>query len=162
MKWDRKNRIAGSTDMAFCGILIPDEKQAELIRKTLGCKRYIYNQFLDERIKAHNAGLPSISFMEQIKQLPLMKKDPKTAWLSEVDSTALQNAAKDLQNAFDNFYDGLKTGRKIGFPRFKCKHDYECSYRTTNNNNSVRVIDQYHIQLPIIGIVRCKLPRLPK
>ena len=69
MKWDRKNRIAGSTDMAFCGILIPDEKQAELIRKTLGCKRYIYNQFLDERIKAHNAGLPSISFMEQIKQL---------------------------------------------------------------------------------------------
>ena len=42
------------------------------------------------------------------------------------------------------------------------KHDYVCSYRTTNNNNSVRVIDKYHIQLPKLGIVRCKLPGLPK
>ena len=67
-----------------------------------------------------------------------------------------------MQDAFDNFYDGLKTGRKVGFPKFKCKHDYVCSYRTTNNNNSVRVIDKYHIQLPKLGIVRCKLPGLPK
>jgi putative transposase len=145
MKWDRKNRIEGSTDMAFCGILIPDEKQEELIRKTLGCKRYIYNQFLNERIEAYKAGLPLVSYMEQAKQLPLMKKDPKTIWLSEVDSTALQNSAKDLQTAFDNFFRGIKEGKKIGFPKFKCKHDYECSYRTTNNNNAVRVIDKYHI-----------------
>ena len=67
-----------------------------------------------------------------------------------------------MQDAFDNFYDGLKTGRKVGFPKFKCKHDCVCSYRTTNNNNSVRVIDKYHIQLPKPGIVRCKLPGLPK
>ena len=95
MNWNRKNRIPGSTDMAFGGILIPDEMQSELIRKTLGCKRYVYNHFLDERIKAYKAGLPSVSYMEQVKQLPHMKKDPKKRWLSEVDSTALQNAAKD-------------------------------------------------------------------
>lgn len=162
MKWDRKNRIESSTDMAFCGILIPDEKQSELIHKTLGCKRYIYNQFLNERIEAYKAGLPLVSYMEQAKQLPLMKKDPKTIWLSEVDSTALQNSAKDLQTAFDNFFRGIKEGKKIGFPKFKCKHDYECSYRTTNNNNAVRVIDKYHIQLPKLGVVRCKFPRKPK
>ena len=162
MNWNRKNRIPGSTDMAFGGILIPDEMQSELIRKTLGCKRYVYNHFLDERIEAYKAGLPSVSYMEQVKQLPHMKKDPKKRWLSEVDSTALQNAAKDLQNAFGNFYDGIKNGRKIGFPRFKCKHDSESSYRTTNNNNAVRVIDKYHIQLPKLGVVRCKFPRKPK
>ena len=27
MNWNRKNRIPGSTDMAFGGILIPDEMQ---------------------------------------------------------------------------------------------------------------------------------------
>ena len=162
MKWDRKNRIDGSTDMAFCGLLFPNENQAELMRKTLGCKRYIFNQFLNERIERYKAGLPIVSYMEQVKQLPIMKKDPKTIWLGEVDSTALQNAVKDLQNAFDNFFRGIKEGKKIGFPKFKCKHDYECSYRTTNNNNAVRVIDKYHIQLPKLGVVRCKLPRKPK
>lgn len=162
MKRERKNRTEGSIDIAFCGILFPDEGQEELIRKTLGCKRFVYNLFLDERIKAYNEDKHSISYVDQQNQLPLMKQDPKTKWLSEVDSTALQNGVRDLQDAFDNFYDGLKTGRKVGFPKFKCKHDYVCSYRTTNNNNSVRVIDKYHIQLPKLGIVRCKLPRLPK
>ena len=56
MNWNRKNRIPGSTDMAFGGILIPDEMQSELIRKTLGCKRYVYNHFLDERIEASIIG----------------------------------------------------------------------------------------------------------
>lgn len=162
MKWDRKNRIEGSTDMAYCGILIPDKVQTELIRKTFGCKRYVYNRFLAERIEAHKNGLPSASYIEQVKELPLLKKDPETVWLSEVDSTALQNAVRDLQNAFDNFYDGIKKGRKIGYPKFKCKHDRKNSYRTTNNNDSVRVIDKYHIQLPKLGIVRCKFPRKPE
>ena len=75
MKWDRKNRAEGSTDIAYCGILIPDEVQTELIRKTFGCKRYVYNRFLDERIEAHKNGLPSASYIEQVKQLPLLKKD---------------------------------------------------------------------------------------
>ena len=162
MKRERKSRIEGSIDIAFCGILFPDEGQEELIRKTFGCKRFVYNLFLDERIKAYKEDKHSISYVDQQNQLPLMKQDPKTKWLSEVDSTALQNGVRDLQDAFDNFYDGLKTGRKVGFPKFKRKHDYVCSYRTTNNNNSVRVIDKYHIQLPKLGIVRCKLPRLPK
>ncbi|MBQ1733565.1 MAG: helix-turn-helix domain-containing protein, partial [Lachnospiraceae bacterium] len=53
MKRERKSRTEGSIDIAFCGILFPDEGQEELIRKTMGCKRFVYNLFLDERIKAY-------------------------------------------------------------------------------------------------------------
>ena len=162
MKMDRRNRIDGSTDIAYCAVLFPDEKQIELILKTFGCKRYIYNRFLSERIEAYQTGLPPVRYIDQANQLPRMKKDPETKWLGEVDSTALQNGTRDLQNAFDNFYKGIKAGRKVGFPKYKRKHDGKNSYRTTNNNDSIRVIDKYHIQLPKLGTVRCKFSRKPK
>ena len=54
MKRERKNRTNDSVDIAYCGVLFPDEKQIELILKTFGCKRYIYNRFLEERIKAYS------------------------------------------------------------------------------------------------------------
>ena len=77
MKRKRKSRIEGSIDIAFCGILFPDEGQEELIRKALGCKRFVYNLFLDERIKAYNEDKHSISYVDQQNQLPLMKQDPR-------------------------------------------------------------------------------------
>jgi len=162
MRHERTKRTEGSRDMAFCGILIPDKDQTELIVKTFGCKRYVYNRFLNERTEAYKEDKRIISYVDQQNQLPRLKKDPETVWLKEVDSTALQNALRDLQDAFDNFYDGIREGRKVGYPGFKCKHDRKNSYRTTNNNDSIRVIDKYHIRLPKLGTVRCKFPRKPE
>ena len=31
--------------------MYPNEKQEELINKTIGCSRFIYNYFLDDKIK---------------------------------------------------------------------------------------------------------------
>ena len=45
MKRERKKRIEGTVDIAYCGILFPNEKQEEIILKTLGCKRFVYNHF---------------------------------------------------------------------------------------------------------------------
>ena len=162
MKRERKNKPENTRDIAYLGILIPDESQKEQILKTFGCKRYIYNRFLDERIKAYTEEKRRISYTDQQNQLPQMKKDPETNWLGEVDSTALQNSVRDLQDAFDRFFEGISKGRKVGFPKFKRRHDGKNSYRTTNNNDSIRVIDKYHIQLPKLGTVRCKFPRKPK
>ena len=53
MKRERKNRKENTVDMVFKGILYPDEKQRELIEKTFGCCRYVYNRFLNERILAY-------------------------------------------------------------------------------------------------------------
>ena len=33
--------------------LYPNEKQTELINKTIGCSRFIYNYFLDDKIKEY-------------------------------------------------------------------------------------------------------------
>ena len=74
MKHERTKRTEGSRDMAFCGILIPDKDQTELIVKTFGCKRYVYNRFLNERTEAYKEDKRNISYVDQQNQLPLLKK----------------------------------------------------------------------------------------
>lgn len=162
MKSRRKRRSENSTDKAFTGILYPNSLQREQIAKTLGSCRYVYNHFLDERIQTYKEQGKSVTFKEQQNALPVMKETEETKWLKEIDSTALQSSLRDLQNAFDNFFRGIKEGKKTGFPKFKSKHSGHASYRSISNNNSIQVIDSTHIRLPKLGTVRCRIPRCPK
>jgi putative transposase len=50
-----------------------------------------------------------------------MKNTEETAWLGEVHSQVLQQALKDLQAAYENFFRRVKCGESPGFPRFKKK-----------------------------------------
>ena len=152
----KRNKGENTIDKAYKGILYPDEEQTVLIAKTLGCCRFIYNRFLDERRTEYQENKRSLSYVDQCKELPSMKKDPETEWLSEVDSTALQNSVRNLQDAFDNFFLGIKEGRKVGYPKFKSKHDHRQSYRSTCITNNVKLISPTQIQLPKLGKVKCK------
>ena len=46
--------------------LYPNKEQAELINKTIGCSRFIYNYFLDDKIKEYKIAGKSKSAYEQI------------------------------------------------------------------------------------------------
>ena len=158
MKRKRKKK-ENTIDKAYKGILYPNEEQKVIIAKTLGCSRFVYNRFLNERKTEYKENGRTISYNDQCKELPGMKKDPKTEWLSEVDSTALQNSVKNLQDAYDNFFLGIKEGRKVGYPRFKSKHDHRQSYRSTCVDNNIRFADPKHIFLPKLGSVKCRFPK---
>ena len=69
----------------------------------------------------------------------------------EVSKCAPQEALRDLDRAFKNFFRGLKAGAKIGFPRFKKKGVHD-SFRLTG---SIRV-NQKTVQLPRLGVTRLK------
>ncbi len=152
MKHDRK-RSENTIDKGFKGILCPTREQAERIEKTFGCCRYVFNSFLDERIREYRERGKTLTYTEQCAMLPLLKKDPKTSWLGEVDSTALQSSVRALQDSYDAFFRG-----QTGFPKFKSKHSHRQSFRSTNNNGSVRLVDRKHIRLPKLGEVRCRFP----
>ena len=149
----------GKINMAFRGDLFPDHDQEILIKKTCGCSRYVFNHFLEQRINEYKDTKKSLSYVDQANKLPEMKKCEETIWLSEVDSTALQNSVRDLQDAFDNFFRGIREGQKIGFPKFKSKHGSKRAYRTTNNNDSIRMIGDNHIMIPKLGKVKVIMPR---
>ena len=128
--------------------LYPNVQQAELIRKTFGCCRYVYNHTLAVRKDAYKDTGISLSGNDCKKLLPQMKED--APWLKEVDSTALQAAVEDMDAAFKRFFDGRKAGKKVGYPRFKskrhCRDAFTCKMSLAVSDKAVK--------LPKLGWVR--------
>ena len=52
--------------------LYPTNTQKELINKTIGCTRFIYNHFLDEKINDYKKAGKSKTCYDQIKELPAL------------------------------------------------------------------------------------------
>ena len=98
--------------------LYPTNNQVELIHKTFGCTRFVYNYCLD--LKRNNKYLTKFDL---IKELPKLKKEYQ--FLKEVDSCSLRNAITDLMVGFLKF-----EKRQGGYPKFKKKGTKE-SFRTS-------------------------------
>ena len=97
--------------------------QRELIEKTFGCTRYIYNNFLAERKNKYEESKTKVHVYEQLKKLTDLKREKE--WLREIDSCALQASVYNLDNAFQGFFHGK------GYPKFRVKGVHE-SFRTNN------------------------------
>lgn len=131
--------------------LYPNTEQKELLSKTFGCARFVYNYYLDRRIKTYQQNKTTMNYNACSADLTKLKQEKP--WLKEVDKFALQNALKDLDRAFQNFFREIKKGNKNqGFPKFKSKHHYKQSYRTTFTNNNIKV-EKNRIKLPKLGWV---------
>lgn len=110
--------------------LYPTSEQEELFRKTVGCCRFIYNFYLDWKNKEYQRYL---KWQKRSPDVPkskfVWKKEPtekelkaKYEWLKEVNSQSLQQARKDLDLAFQRFFNGVserprfhKKGHKESF-----------------------------------------------
>ncbi len=77
--------------------LMPNKFQQELICKTIGCCRLIYNCMLLEKQKA---------FKNEVKFKNKTEKQYKDEYnfLKEVDSVALQQSRMDLNSAYQNHF----------------------------------------------------------
>lgn len=124
--------------------------QQELIEKTFGCCRFVYNQLLDKKIKLYQNDNESISYYDTCKLLPDLKQQYE--WLKEVDATALQNSLFNLDKAYNNFFE-----KRVGFPKFKSKKNSKYCY-TTRQLASIKLFDN-HIQLTKLGKIRCKFSK---
>lgn len=132
--------------------LYPNKKQQELINKTIGCCRFVYNYYLNKKIELYKVEQKSMTYNACANDLKLLKKEKE--WLKEVDSISLQQSLKDLDVAYQNFFRRIKNGDKqVGFPKFKSKKNPKQNYRTQNVNNNIS-IDGNKIKLPKLGLVR--------
>lgn len=136
--------------------IYPNKQQEELIQKTFGCVRFVYNHFLFDRITAYKENGESRSCFQQIKMLTDLKNEYE--WLKEPDKNALQCALRNLDTAYQNFFRNVKKGGTPGFPKFKRKKDNHKSYQTCANGNQITIRDR-HIKLPKLGLVKAKICR---
>lgn len=133
--------------------LYPTAKQEDLIRKTIGCSRFVYNQTLAVRKASYSAGSP-ISGYDCVKLLPGLKD--AYPWLREVDSTALQTSVLNMDQAYKNFFAGRKSKRKVGFPKFKAKHHSKASYTSKVVGQNIQASGRA-VKLPKLGWVKAKV-----
>jgi len=124
--------------------LYTNKKQKELIEKSFGCSRYIYNYFLEKNKYYINA-------YESIKELPKLVKE--NSWLNEVDSCLLRYAIFNLEDSFKRYSKNLSN-----YPKFKSKTKTRASYKTNNISNTYKGKIYNSISIDL----ESKLIKLPK
>jgi len=136
--------------------LDPNNIQRSHLAQHAGVSRFAYNWGLEKRIARYKNNQGDDRFTDAMKQHKLLNSLKKTefSWMYETSKCAPQEALRDLGQAFQNFYRGLKSGKKIGFPRFK-RRGVRDSFRLTG---PIRFHERT-IQLPKIGKVRIKEKR---
>jgi putative transposase len=106
----------------------PTPEQADLLNRTFGCVRYVYNRALAERSRAWTREQHRTTFAETCRMLTAWKAEPETAWLYEVSNVALQQGLQHLQQAYVNFW-----GKRAKYPQFKSKHKSRASATFTTS-----------------------------
>ncbi len=134
--------------------IYPNKKQKEIIAKTFGCCRFVYNTYLAKRIKLYEETKKSFSYIQCSNDMTNLKSELE--WLKEVDSTALQSALRDLDSAYQKFFK-----EHSGYPKFKSKKIHRYSYKSKCSNGNIQYCGK-HIKLPKLGMVRTKNKLIPQ
>lgn len=136
--------------------LYPNREQENLILRTFGCCRFVFNHFLAQRQEQYRETGISLTRFQQDKSLTTLKQE--LPWLKEADSTSLQATLQDLDTSFQNFFRRVKRGEKSGYPRFKSKHEKRQSYKSKCVGTNIKVLDTA-VQLPKLGLVKCRVSK---
>ena len=134
--------------------IYPNKAQRELISKTFGCCRFVYNKYLAKRIELYEENKEAFSYVQCANDMKKLKSELE--WLKEVDSTALQSSLKDLDMAYKNFFKSHN-----GFPKFKSKKAHRYSYKTKYVNGNIAYCGK-HIKLPKLGLVKTRDKQIPQ
>ncbi|MDY0323456.1 MAG: transposase [Candidatus Carbobacillus sp.] len=145
--------------------LDPNTEQRILFAKHAGAARFAYNWGLARWKEIYETEKRRTSAIELHRELNRLKKTD-FPWMYEVSKWAPQEALRDLEKAFKNFFRALKKGKKSGYPKFRRKHDRRDSFRLENSSGTIRLLldgsdrrypeKARHIVLPRIGAVRLK------
>ena len=135
--------------------IYPNQTQRKQLLVNFGCVRFVWNQMLNMQIERHknNKDAKYQNHFAMNNMLKAMKLE--YPWLKQAESTSLQVANRDLDDAFKRFFNKKL---KNGFPRFKRKK-YAQSYTSKAVQNNIQVLDNYHIKLPKLGVVKYRTGR---
>ena len=121
-----------------------------------GAARFAFNWGLVRKQQAYLDGQKTPTAIDLHRELNRLKKT-ELAWMYEVSKCAPQEALRNLDQAFANFFRRVKERRagqkiKVGFPKFKSKKHGLGSFRLAG---SIHVFEK-EIQLPRLGRLRLK------
>src|SRR5215472_16143933 len=130
-------------------------EQRTACMKHAGASRFAYNWGLARSQEAYRATGKRPTAMELHRDLNKLKQT-RYPWMYEVSKCAAQEALRDLDKAYKNFFRRVELKKqakwkgKLGFPKFKKRSKAIGSFRLTG---SIKV-EASAVQLPRLGRVR--------
>jgi putative transposase len=129
---------------AFKYELMPTGEQQRIMRRCAGSCRFVFNRALALQKERYERGEKKLGYAGLCKELTGWRNGSETPWLADAPVHPLQQALKDLERAYANFF-----AKRTDFPRFKKK----------GQSNSFRYPDPKQIKLEQ-GNGRIFLPKL--
>ncbi len=142
--------------------MYPEPSQQIALARAFGCARVVFNDAVRARRDAHTAGekYPTSAVLSKTL-ITQAKARPERAWLAEVSQVVLQQALRDADAAYANYFASLKgerAGARVGEPRFRSRRDARQAVRFTANARW-KITEGGKLLLPKIGAVAVKWSR---
>jgi putative transposase len=98
----------------------PTNEQKQMLARTFGCCRVVYNWALRQKTDAYYKEQKRLYYKDLSALLPDLKKQEAYCWLNDVASVPLQQALRHLDKAFINFFEG-----RGDYPSYKKKRNQQ-------------------------------------
>ncbi|MEL7035525.1 MAG: transposase, partial [Cyanobacteria bacterium J06592_8] len=132
------------TEKAYRYRFYPTPEQENLLRRTLGCVRLVYNKALAARTEAWYERKERVGYAQTSSMLTSWKKEEELDFLNNVSSVPLQQGLRHLQTAFGNFFAG-----RTKYPNFKKKR---------NGGSAEFTKAAFKFKNGLVYIAKCKEP----
>ena len=115
--------------------LYPNNEQEQELNKVLGAYRFVYNYMLAKKQKAYEEDKLILSENDLSKWFHgVLRKDDQYAWLKEQNTKVMNQAIRQMDDAYQRFFK-----QHSGFPKFKSKKDKQSAlfpYEAISKNNT--------------------------
>ena len=123
--------------------LYPNKTQEQILKRVLGCYRFVYNQMLAQKQNAYKTDKTNLKVTDLSKYFHgTLLKDEQYAWLKEQNTKVMKQAIRQMDGAYQKFFK-----QHTGFPRFKAKKDKQSAlfpYEAISKRNT---FETRHISL---------------
>ena len=138
---------------AFKYELMPSGEQQRQMRRFAGSCRFVFNRALALQKERYEQGEKKLGYAGLCKLLTEWRNGPETPWLADAPVHPLQQALKDLERAYANFF-----AKRANVPRFKKKGQHD-SFRYPDPKQIKLDQGNSRIFLPKLGWLRYRNSR---
>lgn len=134
--------------------IFPTPKQKQIIHRTIGVCRFIYNFYLSYKKEIYEKEEKFVSGYDFSKWLnnEYLPQNPEFSWIREVSSKSVKQSIMNAQRTFKNFF-----SYKSGFPNWKKKSDSDVKmYFVKNGTKQIISCERHRIRIPTLDWVRLK------
>jgi len=132
----------------------PTPEQKQIINRTIGVCRYMYNFYLAHNKETYAGGGKFISGMDFSKWVnnEYLPQNQEFSWIKDVYAKAVKQSVMNAERAFKRFFTGQSE-----FPKFKKKSKSDAKmYFVKNDAKMIIECERHRLKIPTLGWVQLK------